>query len=115
MITIQNALAPPGGNYQTSKGVVIHQYLNTVYNYAANRITVNIDASAAVPVIGKVSAMSFQYFDTTVSTTVPLVTPVSAANLLTINRIRINMTLQDSLDPNITLSFNSDINIRNNS
>lgn len=109
------ALAAPGGSYLISDGAVVHQYAIVLYSYAGNRITVSTDGGAAIPVIGNVSALSFQYFDTTVSAVTPLTTPVSVANLPTINRIRINMTLQDSLDSNITLSLNSDINIRNNS
>lgn len=109
------ALAAPAGSYLISDGVVVHQFATIIYSYAGNRITVSTNGGAAIPMISKVSALSFQYFDTTVSSVTPLATPVSGANLPTINRIRINLTLQDSLDSSITLSLNSDINIRNNS
>ena len=70
------------------------------------------------PVIGRVTALSLTYFDATNTELVPVGGPpaaLTAANRALVRKIVISLTLQDPKDTTVTLNFNTDIDIRNNS
>ena len=101
-------------------GIVVNQYQTLVYDFDAvnGLLTLSTNGGAAMPVIPNVTALSFTYFDATNTQLIPATgTPLALtfAERAQIRKIVINLTLQDPLETAVTLNFNSDIDIRNNS
>ena len=94
-------------SYLVEDGVVVSTYHSLVFAYDAgnNRITRQEDAGGVIPVVGKVSALTFTYMDETGAVT---------ATMADVRRVGIQLTMTD-VNGNSTVSvvFNTDINLRN--
>lgn len=108
---------PSGGNididntftnaYEVKDGVIVSTYHTLVYSYDAgnNRITRTEDGGTAIPVVGKVSGLTFTYMDKAGAIT---------ATLADIRRVGIQLTMSDTNgNSSVSAVFNTDVNLRN--
>ena len=107
--------------FAATDGIVVNQYQTIVYDFDSGNglLRVSTDpgtGAVVVPVIGNVTALTFTYFDATGTQIVPAVPPaLNVAERALIRKIIISLTLQHATESSVTLSFNTDIDIRNNS
>jgi hypothetical protein len=109
-ITLNSGLS---NSYEVSDGIAIHRIDTVVYNFdsANKRITRSVNGGTPVPITGNVTNLTFSYFDFNGN---PLTTlPLSVTDLGNLRRIEISLTLEDGVQTDIDLAFNTEVNLRN--
>ncbi|MCH8209155.1 MAG: prepilin-type N-terminal cleavage/methylation domain-containing protein [Nitrospinae bacterium] len=97
--------------YDAEDGVLISQYHTTDFAYdgANNRVTKSIDSAADVPVVGKVSSLTFTYYDNAGA-----VLTIAAASIPSIRKIGIQLVMIDITgNSTVSVTFNTEVNLRN--
>jgi type IV pilus assembly protein PilW len=91
--------------YKASHGIVINTYHTITYNFDGSKITRAIDGGTPQTVVPDVSAFTLTYYDNTGTAT---------TTVGDIQRIDITLTMTDpDVATDATLTFNSDVDIRN--
>jgi prepilin-type N-terminal cleavage/methylation domain-containing protein len=93
--------------------VLLNQYhtYTLAYNAGNQTITESVDGAAAVAIASQVSSLTFSYFDAngTALTTLPL----NATDLGNVRRVQIMIIVVDDIDPTVTATLITDVNMRN--
>ena len=93
--------------------VVLNQYHTYIlaYNAGTQTITESVDGAAAVAIASQVSSLTFSYYDAdgTALTTLPL----DATDLGNVRRVQIMIIVADDVDPSVTATLLTDVNMRN--
>lgn len=95
----------------TADGVMVSKIEMVVYAFDAanNRITQSINGGAATPITTNVADLQFVYMDQANATIVP-----SATNYKTIRKVGITLQIEDPINPEASITFTTDLNLRNN-
>lgn len=97
-------------SYDAEDGVLISQYHTTAFAYDGgnNRVTKTFDG-ATVPVVGKVSSLTFTYYDNAGA-----VLTIAAASIPSIRKIGIQLVMIDITgNSTVSVTFNTEVNLRN--
>ncbi|MCH7651627.1 MAG: hypothetical protein IIA63_10780 [Nitrospinae bacterium] len=93
--------------------VVLNQYhtYTLAYDAGTQTITESVDGAAAVAIASQVSSLTFSYYDAdgTALTTLPL----DATDLGNVRRVQIMIIVADDVDPSVTATLLTDVNMRN--
>lgn len=99
-------------SYETSDLAQVNRYHTIViaYDAGADTVTKSVDGGTAVVIAGMVTAFTLSFED---ETGTDLGNPVSSGDLDDIRKIKINFTLQDPTNSKATVSFDTEVNLRN--
>ncbi len=101
-----------GQTYTTANLAIINRYHTIQYSYDSGTqiISKTVDAGTAIPIVGNVTSFDLNFWDAAGN---DLGSPVASGSLDDIRKIEISLTLQDASNTSATVSFNTDVNLRN--
>jgi type II secretory pathway pseudopilin PulG len=93
-------------------GIMVSQIFMVEYAFdsANNQITLSTNGGAATPVASNVSNLAFAYFDQANAA----IDPTVGTNYKQVRKVTITLELEDPVNPEASMAFTTDLNLRNN-